>query len=90
MAAGIIDPTKVVRFALLDAASVTGLMRFIEAVGDGYKIMLMGPGEAKVGLKKEMDKIKPFSEALVHMERCDKMTPRQITAYIRDFFTSVP
>ena len=90
MTAGIIDPTKVVRFALQGAASVTGLIRSIEAVGDGYKIMLMGPGEAKMGLKKEKDKIKPLSEALVHMESCDKMTRRQITVYNRDFFASLP
>ncbi|HSO19990.1 MAG TPA: hypothetical protein VLT88_11050 [Desulfosarcina sp.] len=50
----------------------------------------MGPGDAKMGLKKEIDKIKPLAEALVHMETCDKMTRRQIEAHILDFFASVP
>ena len=62
----------------------------IEAVDDAYKIMLMGPGEAKLGLKKEMDKSKLLAETLVHMETCDKMTQRQIAAHIKDFFASVP
>jgi len=64
--------------------------KVIEAVDDAYKIMLIGPGEAKLGLKKEIDKNKPLAEALVHMETCDKMTRRQIAAHIRDFFASVP
>lgn len=64
--------------------------KVIEAVGDAYKIMLMGPGEAKLGLKKEIDKSQLLAEALVHMETCDKMTRRQIAAHIRNFFASVP
>ncbi|MCB2145794.1 MAG: hypothetical protein KQI81_04915 [Deltaproteobacteria bacterium] len=62
----------------------------IEAVADAYKIVLMGPGEAKVELKKEMDKSKAISESLVFMEPCDKMTQRQIAARVRDFFAPVP
>ena len=62
----------------------------IEAIAGAYKIMLMGPGEAKLELKKEIDKNKPLSESLVHMETCDKMTQRQIVAHIREFFASVP
>ncbi len=62
----------------------------IKAVDGAYKIMLMGPGEAKLGLKKEIDKNIPLSESLVHMETCDKMTQGQLVAYIKKFFSSVP
>lgn len=44
--------------------------------------MPMGPGEAKLGLKKAIDKDKSLSETLVHMETCEKMTQRQIAAHI--------
>ena len=64
--------------------------KVIQAVGGAYKIMLMGPGGAKLGLKKEIDRSQPLAEALVHMETCDKMTRRQIAAHIKDFFASVP
>lgn len=62
----------------------------IKEIGGAHKIMLMGPGEAKLGLQKEIDKNKPLSESLVHMETCDKMTRPQIAARIRRFFASVP
>ena len=69
--------------------SVHFFQKVIEAVADAYKIILMGPGEAKIKLKKEMDKSKAISESLVHMETCDKMTPRQVAARVRDFFAPV-
>lgn len=70
--------------------SIRFFQKVIQAVADAHKIMLMGPGEAKVELKKEMDKSQAISESLVHMETCDKMTQRQIAARVRDFFAPVP
>jgi chaperonin GroEL len=43
MKAGIIDPTRVVRVALENAASVAGLLLLTEAtVGDGMEVALSG------------------------------------------------
>ena len=87
-------PQPITSDSKMDARRRQQLIRFfnrvIEAVADAYKIILMGPGEAKTELKKEMDKSKAMSESLVHMETCDKMTPRQVAARVRDFFAPVP
>jgi hypothetical protein len=64
--------------------------RIVKEIRGAYKIMLMGPGEAKLGLKKEIDQSKALSESLVHMETCDKMTQNQLSAHVREFFLSVP
>ena len=87
-------PQQISSDSTMQARHQQQLRRFfqkvVEAVDDAYKIMLMGPGEAKLGLKKEIDRNPSLAEALVHMETCDKMTRRQIAAHIRDFFASVP
>ncbi|WP_372679250.1 hypothetical protein [Desulfosarcina sp.] len=70
--------------------SVRFFQKVIEAVADAYKIIIMGPGEAKIELKKEMAKSKAISESLVYMGTCDKMTQRQVAARVRDFFAPVP
>ncbi len=86
-------PQQVASDSKMEARHRQQLGRFcqkiIEAVAGAYKIILMGPGEAKVQLKKAMDKSKALSESLVHMETCDKMTHRQIAARVREFFAPV-
>lgn len=87
-------PQQIASDSKLEARDQQHMKRFyqqvIEAVSDAYKIILMGPGEAKMELKKEIDKSKSLSECLVHMETCDKMTDRQFAARVREFFATVP
>ncbi|WP_319404523.1 hypothetical protein [uncultured Desulfosarcina sp.] len=87
-------PQQIASDSKMEARHRQQLSRFyqkiVEAVADAYKIFLMGPGEAKVELKKEMDKSKAISESLVFMGPCDKMTQRQVAARVRDFFAPVP
>ena len=49
LAAGVIDPTKVVRFALQNAASVTGLMLTTEAMIADKPKKKKAPGAAPMG-----------------------------------------
>jgi len=87
-------PQQIASDKTMQARHQQQLRRFyrevIKEIRGAYKIMLMGPGEAKLGLKKEIDKSKPLSESLVHMEACDKLTRRQLAAHIREFFATVP
>lgn len=66
------------------------LRRYYEAVikafEDSEKIFIFGPGEAKLELEKEIRKSKQLGAKIVAVERADKMTERQISAKIRDFF----
>ena len=49
MASGVIDPTKVVRFALQNAASVTGLMLTTEAMIADKPEKKKGPATPSMG-----------------------------------------
>jgi hypothetical protein len=62
-------------------------LEIIQRIRDANKILILGPGEAKVELKKEMEKSKDFSCKKTTMESADKMTERQIAAKIRQFFS---
>ena len=60
--------------------------KVIDDVGDARKILLFGPGEAKVGLEKEMKKSKNFSAKIVGVEPADKMTEKQVVEKLKKFF----
>ena len=60
----------------------------IKSIGDVDKIWILGPGEAKRELEKEMKKSKALSAKIVGVEKADKMTERQIAAKVRRFFIS--
>lgn len=87
-------PQQIASDSKMEARHRQQLSRFyrkiIDAVAGACKIILMGPGEAKVELKKEMGKSIAVSESLVHMETCDKLTQRQVAARLRDFFAPAP
>jgi hypothetical protein len=53
---------------------------------DADRIILFGPGEAKIELKKEIEKSKGIADKIKKIEAADKMTKRQITAKVRAFF----
>jgi hypothetical protein len=61
----------------------------IRRVQDAHQILILGPGEAKNEIKKELEKSKELALKKVTVEPADKMTERQIAARIRNFFTRV-
>ncbi|MGB5616830.1 MAG: hypothetical protein WBM78_08320 [Desulfobacterales bacterium] len=60
--------------------------KIVETVRSGHKFIILGPGEAKIELKKEAEADKSAAEKLVGIETADKMTDRQIAAKVRKFF----
>jgi hypothetical protein len=53
---------------------------------DADGIFLFGPGEAKLELKKEVEKTKELINRINAVETTDKMTDRQIIARVKAFF----
>jgi len=58
----------------------------IKKIEDADRIYILGPGEAKIELKKEIQKKKEFASKKLHVETADKMTGKQIAARVREFF----
>lgn len=58
----------------------------IRRIQDAAKILILGPGEAKIELKKEMEKSRELAAKKITVEPADKMTERQIAAKVRQFF----
>ena len=58
----------------------------IKAIEDADRILIFGPGEAKLEVEKEIRKSKLLGAKIAAVERTDKMTERQIAAKVRDFF----
>lgn len=61
--------------------------RIIQRIQDATKILILGPGEAKTELKKEMEKSGELAAKKIAVEPADKMTERQVAAKARQFFT---
>ena len=59
----------------------------IRRIRDAGKILILGPGEAKTELKKELEKSKEIVAKKITVEPADKMTEKQIAAKVRQFFT---
>jgi hypothetical protein len=60
--------------------------RIIEGITDADKILIMGPGEAKLELKKEIEKSKALIPKIVGVHTSDKMTNNQIAAKVKSYF----
>ncbi|MGD8975496.1 MAG: hypothetical protein PVJ56_19520, partial [Desulfobacterales bacterium] len=58
----------------------------IKRIKDADRILIFGPGEAKIELKKEIEKSKGLANRIKKIESADKMTPKQITAKVKAFF----
>jgi hypothetical protein len=58
----------------------------VRRINDADLILIFGPGEAKIELKKEIQKSKEFAGKIKKVESADKMTQRQIVAKVRAFF----
>ena len=59
----------------------------IRRIRDAGKILILGPGEAKTELKKELEKSKEIVAKRIALVPADKMTDKQIAAKVRQFFT---
>lgn len=58
----------------------------LHRVSDADRILIFGPGEAKIEFKKEIEKSKQLAAKINKIESADKMTERQIAAKVRSFF----
>jgi hypothetical protein len=50
------------------------------------RILIMGPGDTKLQLRKEMEKDGELAARIGLVETVDKLTPKQIAARVRGFF----
>jgi hypothetical protein len=62
--------------------------KIIRIISDAQKILIFGPGEAKIELEREIKKSKVLASRIVGVETTDKMTERQIKARVKEFFMS--
>lgn len=60
--------------------------QIMQRISDADRILIFGPGEAKIELKKEIEKSKQLAARIKKIESADKMTKRQIAAKVRNFF----
>jgi len=60
--------------------------QIIEVIKDADKILIMGPGEAKLELQKEVAKSKTRVPKITGVQTCDKMTINQIIAEVKSYF----
>jgi len=60
--------------------------QIIKRISDADRILIFGPGEAKIELKKAIEKTQLLAAKIMKVESADKMTIRQITAKSRAFF----
>ena len=62
--------------------------QIVRRIQDAKKIFILGPGEAKGELSKEIKKSKALAAKLVAVETADKMTENQLAAKVKAFFIS--
>jgi hypothetical protein len=60
----------------------------IEKIGKAAKIYIFGPGEAKLELAKEIERIKDQHVRIAAVEASDRLTENQIVAKVKSFFTA--
>jgi len=58
----------------------------VTELSDADSILILGPGEAKGELRRELDRSKTLAAKVVAVEMADKMTDRQIAARVKSFF----
>ena len=62
--------------------------KVIELLGDSDNVALFGPGEAKIELAKEIEKVSALQRKEVAVEACDRVTENQFVAKVKTFFAS--
>jgi len=58
----------------------------ISTIQNADSIFIMGPGEAKLELERAIRKRKAMIKKLLKIETADKMTKKQMIAYVKEFF----
>jgi stalled ribosome rescue protein Dom34 len=58
----------------------------VDAVADARRILVLGPGEAKVELKNRIEKSRVKMKPVINVEPSDKLTEPQILARIREYY----
>jgi len=58
----------------------------IGQLGQPDALLLIGPGEAKLGLKERLSRSKTLSERIVGVTTADKLTDPQIVAKVKEHF----
>ena len=61
-------------------------LEIIKRISDADRVLIFGPGEAKMELKKEIDASKQLKDKIKQIESADKMTIKQVAAKARKFF----
>ena len=86
-------PQDVVHDSKRDARHQQNLRKYfreiIRNVATVDKLILFGPGEAKLALMKEIEKSNVLAPKVVDIQTTDKMTARQIAAYIRAYYKAI-
>ena len=62
--------------------------RLSEALGEAAHVLLLGPGEAKLGLKRVLESRGSQKPRRIIVKTADRMTDRQFVAAVRKFFSS--
>jgi len=62
------------------------LKEVITSLNEADEIVVFGPAEMKMELKKEIEKNHQLKDRLKGVEPADKMTDNQMVAWVKDFF----
>jgi hypothetical protein len=57
--------------------------KVIALLGDSSGIALFGPGEAKIELAKEIEKVAELQKKITEVEPCERMTENQLIAKVK-------
>jgi hypothetical protein len=83
-------PQEVAVDSKIEARQKQQLKKFyhqiIEFIKEADKLLIMGPGEAKLELKKEIERSKALNKKIVGVHTSDKMTNNQIAAKVKSYF----
>ena len=58
----------------------------IAKISEADRFIIMGPGDTKIHLRKEIENYRELAAKIDLMETVDKLTPKQIAARVREFF----
>lgn len=61
--------------------------RLDEVLGNADRLLILGPGEAKLGLKRFLEARRSRKPRTMTVKTADKMTERQLVAVVRKFFS---
>lgn len=60
----------------------------IEKIKDADSILIIGPAESKLGLRKAISQSKSIASKLIMVDAEDHLTDRQVTAKVKEYFNN--